>query len=162
MKEYHLRRNEKAIKDEKIITKIIKEQTYLTIALCNDNIPYLVTLNYAYDAVNKVFYIHCANLGKKNDYLNNNSNIWGQIMEDGGYIKGKCDYKYRTLHFKGNFQFIEDLKEKRQALELMIDKFEDDPEPVRVKFINEKALKNVNIGRIQIETITGKQGGFKN
>ena len=162
MKEYHLRRNEKAIKDEKIITKILKEQPYLTIALCNDNNPYLVTLNYVYDAENEVFYIHCANSGKKNDYINNNSNVWGQIMDDRGYINGECDYKYRTLHFKGNFQFIEDLKEKRQALELMIDKFEEDPEPVRVKFINEKALKNVNIGRIQIETITGKQGGFKN
>lgn len=163
MKEYHpLRRSEKAIKDEKIISNILKEQPYLTIALCNDNNPYLVTLNYAYDTENEIFYIHCANSGKKNEYLINNSNVWGQIMEDGGYLKGECDYKYRTIHFKGNFQFIEDLTEKRRALELMIDKFEEDPEPVRVKFINEKALKNVNIGRIQIETITGKQGGIKN
>ena len=162
MKEYHLRRNEKSIKDEKIIIKMLNEQTYLTIALCNENIPYLVTLNYVYDAENETFYIHCANLGKKIDYLTKNSNVWGQIMEDGGYINGECDYKYRTLHFKGNFQFIEDLKEKRRALELMIDKFEEEPEPVRVKFINEKALKNVNIGRIQIEAITGKQGGIKN
>ena len=162
MKEYHLRRNEKAIKDEKIITQMLNEQTYLTIALCNDNNPYLVSLNYVYDAENEVFYIHCANSGKKNDYLSKNSNVWGQIMEDRGYIKGECDYKYQTVHFKGNFQFIEDLKEKRRALELMIDKFEEDPEPVRVKHINEKALKNVNIGRIQIETITGKQGGIKN
>ena len=162
MKEYHLRRNEKAIKDEKIISKMLKELPYLTIARSNDNNPYLVTLNYVYEAENEVFYIHCANSGKKNDYINNNSNVWGQIMDDRGYLRGECDYKYRTLHFKGNFQFIEDLKEKHRALELMIDKFEEDPEPVRVKFINEKALKNVNIGRIQIETITGKQGGFKN
>ena len=162
MKQYHLRRNEKAIKDDKIITKILEEQLYLTIALCNDNNPYLVTMNYVYDAENEVFYIHCANSGKKNEYLKENPNVWGQIMEDGGYIIGKCDYKYRSLHFKGNFQFIEDLKEKRRALELMIDKFEEDPEPVRVKFINEKALKNVNIGRIQVEKITGKQGGIKN
>ncbi len=163
MKEYHpLRRSEKAIKDEKIIANMLNEEHFLTIALCNDNNPYLVTLNYAYDTENEIFYIHCANSGKKNEYLINNSNVWGQIMEDGGYLKGECDYKYRTIHFKGNFQFIEDLTEKRRALELMIDKFEEDPEPVRVKFINEKALKNVNIGRIQIETITGKQGGIKN
>ena len=162
MNEYHLRRNEKLLKDEKIITKILNEHPYLTIALCNDNLPYLVTLNYVYDAENEVFYIHCANSGKKNDYLVNNPNIWGQIIEDGGYIKGECDYKYRTLHFKGNFQFIEDLKEKRRALELMIDKYEEEPEPLRIKFINEKALKNVNIGKILIENITGKQSGFKN
>ena len=162
MTEYHLRRSEKLIKDEKIIAKILKEHPYLTIALCNDNMPYLVTLNYAYDQENESFYIHCANSGKKNDYLAKNANVWGQIMEDGGDLQGECDYKYRTLHFKGNFQFIEDLKEKRLALELMIDKFEEEPEPVRTKFINEKALKNVSIGRIQVETITGKQGGIKN
>ncbi|QEE15557.1 pyridoxamine 5'-phosphate oxidase family protein [Promethearchaeum syntrophicum] len=162
MKEYHLRRSEKSIKDEKIITKILNENPYLTIALCNDNKPYLVTLNYVYDQKNESFYIHCANSGKKNEYITNNSHVWGQIMEDGGYLKGECDYKYRTLHFKGNFQFIEDLKEKQRALELMIEKFEEEPEPVRVKFINEKALKNVNIGKIHIDNITGKQGGIKN
>ena len=161
MNEYHsLRRTEKLIKDEKIITKLLKKHPYLTIALCNDNMPYLVTLNYVYDQENECFYIHCANLGKKNDYITKNSNVWGQIMEDGGYIKGECDYKYRTIHFKGNFRFIEELEEKRRALELMIDKYEEEPEPVRVKFINEKALKNVNIGKIQIEDITGKQGGI--
>ncbi|MHA1476238.1 MAG: pyridoxamine 5'-phosphate oxidase family protein [Promethearchaeota archaeon] len=162
MKEYHLRRNEKSIKDDKIITKILEKQPYLTIALCNDNDPYLVTLNYVYDAENKSFYIHCANSGKKNDYITKNPNVWGQIVEDGGYLQGECDYKYRTLHFKGKFQFIEDLKEKRRALELMIVKFEEEPEPVRTKFIDEKALKIVNIGRIKVETITGKQGGIKN
>jgi len=68
MKEYHsLRRTEKAIKDEKIIAKMLKEQPYLTIALSNDNNPYLVTLNYVYDAEKKSFYIHCANSGKKNE-----------------------------------------------------------------------------------------------
>ena len=61
MKEYHLRRNEKLLKNEKIISKILKEHPYLTIALCNDNMPYLVTLNYAYDQENESFYIHCAN-----------------------------------------------------------------------------------------------------
>jgi len=44
----------------------------------------------------------------------------------------------------------------------MIVKFEEEPEPVRTKFIDEKALKIVNIGRIKVETITGKQGGIKN
>ncbi len=66
MKEYHpLRRSEKALKDEKIIAKMLNEQPYLTMALCNDNNPYLVTLNYVYDAKKEVFYIHCANSGKK-------------------------------------------------------------------------------------------------
>jgi len=42
----------------------------------------------------------------------------------------------------------------------MIEKFEEYPEPVRIKYINKKALKNVNVGRIRIEIITGKQGNF--
>ncbi len=70
MKEYHpLRRSEKAIKDEKIIANMLNEEPFLTIALCNDNNPYLVTLNYAYDTENEIFYIHCANSGKKTNIL---------------------------------------------------------------------------------------------
>jgi hypothetical protein len=39
----------------------------------------------------------------------------------------------------------------------MIDQFEQNPDPVKARFINDSSMKSVMVGKIQIKEITGKK-----
>lgn len=160
MQTYHLRRSEKAITNPTEMWDIIAMQKYMTLALCKDNAPYLVTVNYGCDQAAGCLYFHCAGEGKKMDYLRANPVVWGQIVEDNGYLDGKCDHAFRAVQFEGRVTFVEDAEEKRRALSLMIDRLESDPEAVKARLITDKALERVTIGQVHIETMTGKANGI--
>ncbi len=153
---YHLRRSEKAITDRETLLEIIREQTYLTMAFCRDNAPYLVTMNYGFDAEEDCFYLHCASEGKKIDYWRGQPVVWGQILEDRGYVVGACDHAYRTVQFRGRVTFVEETAEKRRALSLMIDQLEPDPAPVKARSLTPKRIAGVTIVRIDVEILSGK------
>ena len=164
MQPYHLRRAEKAITDNEDLLAIIAGQKYMTLAMCKENEPYLVTLNYGYDATANCFYFHCAGEGKKLDYLAANGAVWGQIIEDRGYLVGKCDHAFRTVHFRGTVSFLddhEDYAEKHHALTLMIDHLEPDPEPMKQRLITEKGVTRVTVGKVTVDFMSGKRNGLK-
>ena len=157
MTQYHLRRAEKAITDEATLLAIIRGQKYMTLAFCHQDEPYLATVNYAFDADARCFYFHCAAQGRKMAYLRANPTVWGQIMEDHGYLPGKCDHAFRTVQFRGSAFVIEDPAAKRAALMLMIEQLEPDPEPVKQRFDNEASLARATLVRVQVESFSGKQ-----
>ena len=161
MQPYHLRRAEKAITNQDELRAIIEGQKYMTLAMCKDNIPYLVTMNYGYDAEQQCFYFHSAKKGKKIDFLTANPQVWGQVIEDCGYRDDKCDHAFRSIYFEGVVTFVENVEEKSHALRLMIDHLEPDPEPVKERLVVEKRVKAVNIGKVVVSVMTGKQNGVK-
>ena len=152
-----IRRKEKAITDLKEMEEILTKSKYITIAMSKENEPYLATLSHGYDAEEKCIYFHCAKEGKKIEILKENNIVWGQALIDKGYAVGKCDHLYATTQFKGKVSFIEDIEEKRTALITMIHQLEENPKEVIKKQINEKSLLRVNIGRIEIEFMSGKE-----
>jgi nitroimidazol reductase NimA-like FMN-containing flavoprotein (pyridoxamine 5'-phosphate oxidase superfamily) len=151
-----IRRKEKEIESEDQMLSIIERAKYVTMAMCNDNEPYLVTISHGLDRQNRCIYFHCAQEGKKIEILQKNSLIWGQAIDDLGYVEGACDHLYATTHFRGRVSFIQDLKEKEYALKLMIQSLEPNPEKVIQEQITESSLHRVNIGRIDIEYMSGK------
>jgi len=152
-----IRRKEKAIDSRDEMIAVLETSKYITIAMCQNDIPYLVTLSHGYDRENDCIYFHCAREGKKVDILTENSIIWGQAIEDHGYADGACDHLYATIQFKGNVSFVEDMKEKEHALRIMINSLESNPEPVVEEQITEKSVKRVHIGRIDIDYMSGKK-----
>lgn len=152
---YHIKRADNEIKDEKIIKEIIQRGKYLSLALCNDNVPYLVTLSYGYDREKNIFYIHSAMEGRKLEYLSKNPNVYGQIIIDGGYRYGECSHSYRSLNFEGTYEEISDIKDKITALTCMIRKLEDDPEKVLNKQVIGKKI-NARIGMIKCTRFSAK------
>ncbi len=154
---YHLRRSEKEIRDPDEIDRFLKKQELFTLAMCDGELPYLVTMDYAFDFETRCFYFHCASKGRKIDILKKNAHIWGQIVEDLGYIPGECNHGYISLQFSGNVGFLTDEAEKHHALDLLIEKFEENPDPAKKRFITKGALKDVKIGRIKPEQFVGKK-----
>lgn len=152
-----IRRKEKAITDEKIMKKILSEVAYITLALCKDNQPYLVSLSHGYDPDKNCIYFHCASEGKKIDYLTENDVVWGQAIIDKGYIQGSCDHLYATTQFKGKVTFITDFEEKKEALTNMVHKLDNKPDEVIYKQLTQQSITKISVGRIDIEYMSGKE-----
>jgi nitroimidazol reductase NimA-like FMN-containing flavoprotein (pyridoxamine 5'-phosphate oxidase superfamily) len=156
-----LRRKEKAISNQEEIKSILTSTKYVTLAICRKNNPYLVTVSHGYNSIDNEIYFHCAAKGKKIDYLKTNPLIWGQALIDLGYAKGECNHHYKTAQFKGEVQFLTDIKEKRKALGIMIDQLESENESrekVKKEQLTEKAIERVTIGKIMIHGLSGKEG----
>lgn len=152
-----LRRKEKEIKDKDEIIQILESTKYITISMCRNDEPYLVTLSHGYDKQRNCIYFHCAKEGKKIDYLKKNNKVWGQSLVDKGYVQGKCDHLFATAQFRGRVTFVEDYDEKSHALEVMIRALEDEPAKVIKKQLTKKSITGVQIGRIDIEYLSGKK-----
>ncbi|UCC41024.1 MAG: pyridoxamine 5'-phosphate oxidase family protein [Candidatus Aminicenantes bacterium] len=152
-----IRRKEKEIRDKNEVLSILEQVQYITIAMSRDNEPYLVTLSHGYDREQNCIYFHCAKEGKKIDILSVNNNVWGQALIDKGYVQGACDHLYATVHFMGRVNFSESFEEKRHAFEIMIKALDDNPASLIKKQLTKKSITDVNIGRIDIEHITGKK-----
>lgn len=154
---YHLRRIDKEIEDKKKLVRVLKETKFITIAMIKDDRPYLVSLSHGYDEEENCLYFHCANEGKKLDYLRATPTIWGQALMDYGYQKGECTHNYVTVMFEGKVTFLEKLAEKQEAFRVMINQLEPDPEPLLEKFLNSEGIKDTIVCKIEIEHITGKK-----
>ena len=152
-----IRRRERAITDGSEMVEILEAVQYVTIAMCADNEPYLVTLSHGYDRERHCIYFHCAKEGKKIDILNSNNAVWGQALLDKGYVQGDCDHIFATVQFKGRVTFIDDLTEKKRALRVMIKCLEDNPSKVIAAKVTDSAVQELGIGRIDIEHISGKK-----
>ena len=152
-----IRRKEKEISDKNEMLAILENAKYITIAMCADNEPYLVTLSHGYDRERNCIYFHCAGEGKKIDILKEQNKVWGQALMDKGYVQGSCDHLYATTQFMGRVTFVENSDEKKHALEVMINALEDDPKKVPDTQLTEKSIEGVQIGRINIEYMSGKK-----
>lgn len=152
-----MRRKEKEITSKQELIDILATTKYVTVAMCIEHNPYLVTLTHGYDVKNNSLYFHCAKEGKKIDILKQNNVVWGQALIDHGYVEGKCDHLYATINFKGRVSFIEDIDEKEHALKIMIKQQEKIPEQVMKDQITKESLRNVTIGRIDLTFLSGKK-----
>jgi uncharacterized protein len=159
---YHMRRLDRAITDHLKLERILKETHYVTIALCKDNVPYLVSLSHAYDPDGRCLYFHCASEGKKLDYMMANPRVWGQAIIDHGYVDGKCNHLYVTAMFKGTIQLAEGIEEKRRIMEYLFANQEKplpsgDRDPHFARIGKDAEIARTTIGWIVVEELTGKK-----
>ena len=152
---FHVRRKDREITNVAELKRILKTTTYVTIALCMDNEPYLVSLSHGYDEKRNCIYFHCASEGKKLIYAKSNNKVWGQAVQDYG-VTDECDYAYKSVHFSGRLFLIDDLPEKQHAMEVMGRQLSPNPETKLAKIKPEK-LAATAMGRIDIDSMTGKQ-----
>jgi len=158
MKSWHNRHPDKAITDPAEITRIVAGQKFLTLALCAEDRPYLVTLSHAFDSERNCFYFHCAPAGRKLDLIRANPHVYGQVLEDCGYVATECEHKYRTVQFEGRAEVVADPDEKLHALRLLIGRLEPEPEPVKARLLKPERLGSVAVIRVEVTGWSGKQG----
>jgi nitroimidazol reductase NimA-like FMN-containing flavoprotein (pyridoxamine 5'-phosphate oxidase superfamily) len=152
---FHVRRKDREITDSDVLKKVLKSTKYVTVALCMDNEPYLVSLSHGYDEVANCLYFHCADEGKKLMYMKANSKVWGQAVLNYG-VTDECDYAYTSVHFRGTVSLIEDLREKQHAMAVLVRQLSVNPEEKLAKIKPEK-LARTTMGRIEIDAMSGKK-----
>ena len=152
---FHIRRKDREITINNQLKEALKTASYITIALCKNNEPYLVSLSHGYDEKKNCLYFHCASNGKKIDYLKSNNKVWGQAVQV-YRVKEQCDYNYKSVHFKGKIFLINDLSEKQNAMQVMIRQRSPNPEEYLKKVLAEN-LATTTMGKIEISYITGKK-----
>lgn len=155
---YHPKRVRNEILDNNEIDSILASSNHITLSLCNDNIPYIVTMSYGYDRKNNYLYFHCANKGEKLDYINKNRNACGTIIQDNGYLKTKCDHDYASLILRGKMSIVKSLEEKKHGLQILLNHLEEDPKPIFERNIkNDDSYNKVTILRFEVESVIGKK-----
>jgi len=121
-----MRRKDREISDINESLEILDKCKVCRIGLSDNNMPYIVPLNYGYTWENDrlTLYFHSALEGKKIDILKNNKRACFEIDTDHRLIEGviacKYGYSYSSIMGFGNIEFINDNEEKTRCLNILM------------------------------------------
>lgn len=153
-----MRRNEKEIKDIKELEEIIRKAGVCRLGLAVDNTPYVVPVNFGYDAEENCIYVHCAREGRKLDMIKQNNTVCFEMdvdMEISGSENAACKWStaYRSVIGYGEALIIEDFDKKKAALDVIMRHYSS-----AASFeYGKKAVENVGIIKIAITHLSGKK-----
>jgi len=150
-----MRRKDKEIKDKKIIETILRESHVCRIALAQDNLPYIIPMNFVYE--NNCVYMHSALEGKKIEMINKNNQVCFEVDIGGELVINdiacKSTYKYQSVIGFGEIFIIKNTKEKELALKLLMKKYSGKSS---WSFL-EGALERILILKIVFNELSGKK-----
>lgn len=153
-----MRRKEREITGIDEIEAIILRCDVCRIALADDNIPYIVTMNFGYcGGAEKKLFFHSAGHGMKIDIIRKNNHVCFEMDTDHDLKSGReaCDFnmKYSSVVGWGNIFIINDDKEKREAMNLIMEHYTS-----RKEFTyKEDVFNKTTILKLVIKNMTGKK-----
>jgi len=153
-----MKRNEREVSDIQIIDDIINRADVCRIALANDNIPYIVTLNFGYESSpERKLYFHCANKGRKLEMIRKNSYVCFEMDTGHEIITGTkaCDWgmKYRSVVGYGYIKIINEKAAKKEGLNCIMRHYGAEGE---FTYYN-NMLDRTTLLQLEITEITGKK-----
>ena len=152
-----MRRKEKEILDREEIESIIKKADVCRLGLSDHNIPYIVPLNFGYKE--NCLYFHTPKVGKKIDMIKGNNRVCFELDIDHEVVRADnpCDWnmKYQSVIGYGRAFLLEDIDEKRQALDVIIEHYSG-----QTGEYAEKLVDRLAVIKVQIESMTGKKSGY--
>jgi nitroimidazol reductase NimA-like FMN-containing flavoprotein (pyridoxamine 5'-phosphate oxidase superfamily) len=120
------------ITDEKIISEILSNAQYGTLALCRDNKPYSLPINFV--ELNGEIFFHGAKKGKKMDMIKSNSFASFSVVEDYSLLpsyfstenENACPatHLFKSVIIDGKIELIEEYDEKVNALQGLMQKLQ--------------------------------------
>jgi len=152
-----MRRKEKEILDREEIESIIRKADVCRLGLSDNNIPYIVPLNFGYR--DSCLYFHTPKVGKKIDMIKGNNRVCFELDIDHEVVRADnpCDWnmKYQSVIGYGRAFLLEDIDEKRQALDVIIEDYSG-----QTGEYAEKLVDRLAVIKVQIESMTGKKAGY--
>ena len=149
-----MRRADRYIADRKEIEDILRQSTVCRLAMVDAGRPYLVPLCFGYDA--GVLYLHSAPVGKKIDLLRKNRNVCFEFDTDTIAVPAEtpCGWtmRYRSVIGYGIAGFVEDLGEKRAALDVIMRQYAEGTHEY-----SDETLRKTAVIKVEILEISGKK-----
>lgn len=160
MATYHVKRADRELTDAEALRSVLLRGRFVTIAMCHDGEPYLVTLSYGWDEAANALYFHTALQGRKLDAIAADPRVTATVIVDGGYEQGACKHHYESVVFTGRMSVVEDLAEARAGMRVLMNHLENDPDAVweRNHLDNDAMFDRMKIVRLDIDQLTGKAG----
>jgi len=153
-----MRRNDREVRDNSDIESIISRSDVCRIAFADNNIPYIVTLNFGYiGGENPCLFFHCAPEGRKIELIGKNNYVCFGMDTDHLLFKGDkgCDWgmKYSSVVGYGKISIVLSNDEKKRGLDSIMSHYSD-----RSEFTyDEKVFEHTAVLRLDIEEISAKK-----
>ena len=152
-----MRRKEKEIVDEKVMISIIEKAIVCRVAMCWQNEPYMVPMNFGYQ--DNYIYLHSAGEGRKLDILRNNNKVCIEFDADVELVQSqeacKTSMKYKSILIFGIAVILKDIAEKKRALDIIMHHYYH--HSLAAFHYPEDALEKIIIIKVKVEDMTGKE-----
>lgn len=152
-----MRRADREIPEITLIEEIIQKADVCRVALANENIPYIVTMNFGYNpAPEQKLFFHCANVGRKLDMIRKNNYVCFEMDTDHEIYGGEkgCDWgmKFRSVVGFGIISIVTEREAKIQGFNCIMTHYGGEKEYT----YDEKVLSRTTVLQLDINEISGK------
>ena len=154
-----MRRSDKEITDKTEVVKIIEKCDVCRLALSENNIPYIVPMNYGYEYVNGklILYFHGAKEGKKLDIISRNPFACFEMDCSHKLVEADeaCNYsmEYESVIGLGSVHYCVEKSGKIHALKQLMKKYAKDKE----FSFPDHVIESVTVFKLDVSEFTGKR-----
>ena len=154
-----MRRSDREITDKAEIIKIIEKCDVCRLGLAENNIPYIIPLNYGYEYLNDslTLYFHSAKEGKKLDIISQNPFACFEMDCSHKLIKADkaCEYtmEYESVIGNGEIHACVEKSEKIKALKLLMSRYAKGKE----FDFPDRMVDSVTVFKLEVAEFTGKR-----
>lgn len=153
------------ITDSIIIDDVLSSVEYGTLALCVDNIPYSIPLNFAHDE--ESVYFHGNKKGKKMQMIYENANASFSVVQSYSVIQSyfssneqlacPATHFFKSIIIDGRIEIVDSYEEKIKAMSLLMEKLQKEGgyKPFTDK-VYEKMLNAVAVYKLNKKELTAK------
>jgi nitroimidazol reductase NimA-like FMN-containing flavoprotein (pyridoxamine 5'-phosphate oxidase superfamily) len=153
------------VTDKKIIQNILHEAEFGTLALCSNNKPYSLPINFM--ELNEDIYFHGAKNGKKIDFIKQNSNASFSIVESYSILPSyfstddgsacPATHMFKSVIINGKIRFVDDYDEKVDALNALMKKLQREGNYIPLNDdMYKKAVNATTLFKLHSDVITCK------
>jgi len=153
-----MRRKDREITDIESIELIVSNSDTCSVAFADNNIPYIVVMNYGYSGgEHPCLWFHCANEGRKLEMIKKNNFVCFQMDTDHKLYGGEkgCDWgmNFSSVVGYGNISIISDSDSRKKGLDCIMKHYGGD----QIFTYDEKVMARTTILRLDITEMTGKK-----
>ncbi|WP_368030192.1 pyridoxamine 5'-phosphate oxidase family protein [Arcobacter sp. s6] len=153
------------IRDSIIIDDVLSSVEYGTLALCVDNTPYSIPLNFVHDK--ESIYFHGSKKGKKMQMIYENTNASFSVVQSYSIIQSyfssndllacPATHFFKSIIINGQIEIIDSYEEKVKAMSLLMEKLQKEGgyKPFTDKAY-EKMLNAVAVYKLNKKNLTAK------
>jgi len=152
-----MRRKDREVTDREVIIAIIHSADVCRISFADNNIPYIVTMNFGFKGGEKdELYFHSAPEGRKLEMLRKNNYVCFEMDTGHKLYRGKkgCDWgmNFRSVVGYGRIYIVEEEGQKKKGLDQIMDQYGGK----RPYNYDSKILNKTTILRLDILEMTAK------